>query len=194
MVDFDKLKKLRKETGISLADCKTALEKADGDLEKAKLILKELGKDVIKEKSQKVTKEGIIESYIHPNKKVGVLLELKCQSDFVARSEDFHKLAHEICLQIAAMNPLFVKKEDISDEFLDGERKLYIEEFKDSGKSEKLIEEIVNNKLEKYKEEVSLLSQKWIKDEDKTINDLINEHIRVFGENIEVKRFVRYEI
>lgn len=194
MVDLKKLKQLRKETGISITECKKALEEAGGDIDKAKIILRKKGKEFAQKKSKRETGEGIIHSYVHSNKKVGVLLDLRCESDFVARSKEFQNLAHEICLQIAAMNPLFLKEEDIPEEFLDGERKIYKEQLKDSGKPEKLIEEIVENKLSKYKKEISLLSQKWIKDEDRTIEDLISEYIRLLGENIKIEKFVRYEI
>lgn len=139
-------------------------------------------------------KEGLIESYTHFSGKVGVLLEIRCQSDFAAKSPEFKKLAHEICLQIAAMNPLFLKKEDIPEEFLDGERKIYREQLSNSGKPKKIIEEIVEGKIKKYKEEISLLSQSWIRDEQKTIKELIDEYTQKLGENIVVKRFARYEI
>lgn len=143
---------------------------------------------------EKDLKNGIIESYIHPNKKIGALVEIRCETDFVAKTEEFKKLAHELCLQIAAMNPLFLIHEDIPEEFLAGERKIYQEQFRGSGKSEKIINEIVDGKLKKYKEEISLLSQSYIKDEIKTIKDLVDEYIAKLGENIVIKRFVRYQI
>jgi len=138
--------------------------------------------------------QGVIEAYIHSNKKIGVLVDLRCETDFVARTEEFKKLAHELCLQIAAMKPLFLKEEDIPEEFLAGERKIYQEQFQRSGKPKKIITEIIEGKLKKYKEEISLLSQSWIKDETKTVKDLLDEYIAKLGENIVVKRFVRYEI
>ncbi|MBZ9571902.1 elongation factor Ts [Patescibacteria group bacterium] len=194
MVNIDRIRQLRKETGVSIQECKRALEETKGDLEKAKGILKKWGQDFAGKKAERETKEGIIESYIHPNKKIGVIVELHCESDFVARSENFQKLAHELCLQIAAMKPLFLKEEDIPDEFLAGERKIYQEQFKDSGKSQKIINQIIEGKLKKYKEEISLTSQPWIRDETKQIENLINEYIAHLGENIIIKRFVRYEI
>ena len=194
MVSIEQIKKLREETGISISECKKALEASKGNLEKAKVILKEWGKEFSKKKIERETKQGIVEGYIHPGKKIGVMVELNCESDFVARSEDFQKLAHEICLQAAAMNPLFSKKEDIPDDFLFGERKIWEEQLKDSGKSEKIIDEIISGKLEKFKEEISLLSQLWIKDETKTVKDLIDEYISRLGENIVVGRFIRFEI
>ncbi|MCJ7786890.1 elongation factor Ts, partial [Patescibacteria group bacterium] len=142
MVLIEQIKKLREETGISISECKKALEASKGNLEKAKVILKEWGKEFSKKKIERETKQGIVEGYIHPGKKIGVMVELNCESDFVARSEDFQKLAHENCLQAAAMNPLFSKKEDIPDDFLFGERKIWEEQLKDSVKSKKIIDEI----------------------------------------------------
>jgi len=162
--------------------------------EKAKELLRKWGRELAGKKSQREAGEGIIESYIHPNKKVGVLVDLRCESDFVARSADFQKLAHEICLQVAAMNPLFLKEEDIPEVFLDGEKKIYREQLKNSGKPQKIIDQIIEGKLKKYKEQVSLLSQTWIKDEEKTIRDLIDEGIAKLGENIVINKFIRYDI
>ena len=138
--------------------------------------------------------QGVIEAYIHPNKKIGAMVELRSETDFVARTEEFKKLAHELCLQIAAMNPLFLKTEDIPEKFLAGEKKIYQEQFRSSGKPKKIIDQIVEGKLKKYKEEISLISQPWIRDETKTIKDLIDGYIARFGENIIIKRFVRFEI
>ncbi len=194
MQKIDKIKQLRQITGISVIGCKKALEAVDYNLEEAKLILSKQLDKFSQGKAQRKTNEGIIASYIHPNKKIGVLLEILSESDFVAKSKDFQTLAHEICLQIAAMKPLFVKPEDIGQEFLAGEIRIFREQFKDSGKSKKLIDEIIGNKLKKYKEEISLLSQPWIKDETKTIGDLIREYIAKLGENIVVRKFVRFQI
>lgn len=194
MVTIDQVKQLRKETGVSVIDCKKALKEADGDIERAREILREWGKEFASKKIGREVKQGIIEIYLHPNRKVGVMVQLHCETDFVAKSDEFKKLAHELCLQIAAMNPLYLKAEDIPAEFLDGEKKIYKEQFKDSGKPQKIVNQIIEGKLEKYKEEVSLLSQVWVKNDTKTIEDLIKESIAKFGENIVVKKFVRYEI
>ncbi len=147
-MDIEKIKQLRQESGISLAECKKALEESQGDLERAKEILRERGIEISAKKSERETKEGIVSAYIHPNKKVGAMIILGCESDFVAKSDDFQKLAHELCLQIAA-SPF---------------------------------------------EETPLLEQAWIKDDKKTIKDLINEYIAKFGENITLKDFIRYKI
>lgn len=143
---------------------------------------------------KKELKQGVIESYIHSNKKVGVLLDLRCETDFVAKTDEFKTLAHELCLQIAAMGALFIKEEDIPEEFLIGERKIYEEQLIDSGKPKELINKIIDGKIKKYKEEISLLSQSWIKDDSKTIKDLIKNYTEKLGEDISIKRFVRYEI
>jgi len=194
MISIEQLKQLREETGISMLECKKALEEAEGDVEKAKKILREKGKEMVKGKEGRKISHGIIQSYIHPGAKIGVLLELACETDFVAKSDDFKKLAHEICLQIAASHPLFSKVEDIPEEFLDGEKKIYQKQFQDSGKPQKIVDQIIQGKLEKYKKEISLLSQPWVKNEEKTIADLIDECIAKVGEKIEIRKFTRYEI
>ncbi|MDO8264886.1 MAG: translation elongation factor Ts [Candidatus Parcubacteria bacterium] len=191
---IEKIKQLRQETGFSLAECKNAMEEAGGDIEKAKKILNQKETKIAGKRSERATKQGIITSYIHSNKKVGVLLDLRCETDFVARGEEFNNLAHELCLQIAAMKPIYVKAEDIPEEFVDGETKIYKEQFKDSGKPQKIIDQIIEGKLNKYKEEVSLMSQLWIKDDTKTIKDLINQYIAKIGENIVINKFNYYEV
>ena len=148
MITINKVKQLREETGLSIGECQKALKEANGDGVKAKEILRKRGQDFAKKRIEKEAGQGIIESYIHPGKKIGTMLELRCESDFVAKSEDFQKLAHELCLQIAAISP----------------------------------------------EEIELLRQPWIKDESKNIKELIEEHIAKFGENIILKRFIRYEL
>jgi len=194
MIDIDLIKQLRKETGISLAECKRALEEARGDLERAKEILRKWGQEVAGKKAEREAKEGIVDSYLHLNKRIGVLLDIRCESDFVAKSPDFQKLAHELCLQIAAMKPLFVKEDDIPKEIIAKEKEIYKEQLKDSGKTHKIIDEILEGKLEKYKKEISLFSQLWIKDEARTVKNLIDEYIAKVGENIVIKKFTRYEI
>ncbi|OGZ71290.1 MAG: elongation factor Ts [Candidatus Staskawiczbacteria bacterium RIFCSPLOWO2_01_FULL_37_25b] len=194
MITIEQIKELRQETGVSVSEVKKALDEAKGDMKKAKELLCMWGKNLAGKKSSRETKQGIIDSYLHPNFKTGVLLDIRCESDFVAKSDGFKNLSHEICLQIAAMKPLFVKEEDIPEEFLDGETKIYKEQIKDSGKPEKIVKQILEGKLSKYKQEVSLLSQAWIKDDSKTIKNLIEDAVSKIGENIEIKRFARYEI
>lgn len=188
------LKQLREETGIAMMDCKKALDDSVGDIKRAREILRERGKESLKDRSDKSAAQGVIETYAHASGKIGVLLHLACESDFVARSDEFRNLAHEICLQIAAARPLFVSATEILPEFLDGEKKIYEKQMADSGKPQKILDQIIEGKLRKYKQEVSLLSQPWIKDTAKTINDLVDESRRKIGERIEVIKFTRYEI
>ena len=194
MISIDQIKQLREETGISPTEIKKALEEAKGDIEKAKELLRIWGKSLADKKTTREVKQGIIDTYIHPNSKTGVLLDIRCESDFVAKSPDFKNLAHEICLQIAAMKPMFTSESDIPEEFLDGETKIYTEQIKDSGKPENIVKQIIKGKLKKYKEGISLLSQPWIKDDSKTIKNLVEDAVAKIGENIEVKKFTRYEI
>jgi len=194
MFNADQLKQLREQTGISMIECKKALEEAEGNVEAAKKILREKGKEMIKGKEIRSALKGMIESYIHPGGKIGVLLELHCETDFVAKSSDFKNLAHEICLHIAASRPLFVKPEDIPEESLDGEKKIYVKQFEGTGKPKKIVEQIIEGKLKKYKEEVSLLSQPWVKNPEQTIKNLIEDCIAKLGEKIEISRFARYEV
>ena len=194
MVTIDQIKQLREETGVSPTEIKKALEEAKGDVDKAKELLRVWGKKVLNKKTSRDVKAGLIETYLHQNAQTGVLLDIRCETDFVAKSPEFKNLAHEVCLQIAAMKPLYVKEEDIPEEFLDGETKIYIEQLKDSGKPENIVKQILEGKLEKYKQEVSLLSQVWIKDDTKTIKNLIEDMVAKVGENIEIKKFARYEI
>jgi elongation factor Ts len=194
MVLIEQIKQLREETGVSPTEIKKALEETNGDIEKAKELLRIRGKAVLNKKSARETKSGLIDTYLHPNAKTGVLLDIRCESDFVAKLPDFKNLAHEICLQIAAMKPLYVKEEDIPEEFLDGETKIYKEQAAGSGKPEKIVAQIIEGKLKKYKDEVCLLSQVWIKDDSKTIKNLIEDTVAKVGEKIEIKKFARYEI
>ena len=194
MSKIDALKKLRQETGISFAECQKALEATGGDPEKARDFLRQRGQKIAELKSARTAAQGIVAAYVHSNKKVGVLLDLRCESDFVARSPEFSQLAHEITLQIAAMNPKYAKADEIPAELIAEEKRLCEEQLADSGKPQNIISQIVEGRLSKYRETVCLLSQQWIKDEGKTMQDFINEHIAIIGENIVVGNFIRYEI
>lgn len=194
MSSIELVKQLREESGVSFSECKKAIDESKGNLEKARELLRIWGKNVAIKKTTREVKVGIVDVYLHPTGKAGVILEIRCESDFVAKSPDFKTLSHEICLQIVAMKPIFLKEEDIPEEFIDGEKKIYSEQIKDSGKPANIVEQILEGKLKKYKESVSLLSQTWIKDDSKTIKNLVEEVIAKVGENIEVKRFTRYEI
>lgn len=194
MVTIEQIKQLREETGLSISEVKKALEQANGNVEKAKEALRILGKTLLGKKSSRETKSGLIEVYAHQNGKTGVILDIRCETDFVAKNPEFKNLAHEICLQIVAMKPLFVKEEDIPEELLETEKKIYKEQIKDSGKPEKLIEQILEGKLKKYKDEICLMSQLWIKDDSKVVKNLIEDAVGKIGENIEIKKFARFEI
>lgn len=193
MADLDLLKQLREETSISLGECKKALEEANGDLGRAKEILKTRGAAVALKKADREAGMGIIETYVHSNKRLGVMIQLACETDFVSRSDDFQSLAHEICLQIASMRPSYVKDDEIPEEDVKKMNELFMEQAEGMGKSKEIMEGIVKGKLEKFKKETCLVSQPWIKDDSKTIKDLINEYIAKVGENILVKKFVIYE-
>jgi elongation factor Ts len=194
MSDLDNVKKLREETGISLMECKKACEEAGGDIEVAKEILRKRGQVMAAKKSERITGEGRVASYIHQNGKIGVLLDVRCESDFVAKSEEFQNLLKEICLQIAAMNPMFVKADDIPADVLEKEKLIFIEQAKNSGKSNDIIEKMVQGKVDNYKKEVSLMLQSWIKDDSKTIDEMVKECIAKTGENITIARFTRYSL
>jgi elongation factor Ts len=194
MSDLDNVKKLREETGISLMECKKACEEAGGDIEVAKEILRKRGQVMAAKKSERITGEGRIASYIHQNGKIGVLLDVRCESDFVAKSEDFQNLLKEICLQIAAMNPMFVKADDIPADVLEKEKLIFIEQAKNSGKPNDIVEKMVQGKVDNYKKEVSLMLQPWIKDDSKTIDEIVKECIAKTGENITIARFTRYSL
>ena len=194
MATIEQIKQLRDETGVSPVEIKKALLEAKDDIKKAKELLRIWGKTVVNKKSEKEAKDGVIDYYLHPNAKTGVLLDIRCETDFVAKSPEFKNLAHEIALQIAALKPLFVSEDQIPAEVLDGEIKIYTQQAEGSGKPANIAQQMIEGKIKKYKESISLLSQPWVKDDSKTIKNLIEEAVFKVGENIEVKRFVRYEI
>jgi len=206
MINIDQLKQLREETSAPVKDCTKALEEAEGDISKAKEILKRLGKILAEKKTEREVKEGIIDSYLHSNKKVGAILEIRCESDFVAKSDDFQNLSHEICLHITAANPLFISEQDIPEEIQEKEKAMYLEQMANSGKDKKIItgkkpdisprvmDQVIEGKWAKYKQEVCLLEQNWIKDDTKKIKDLLAESIAKLGENIVIRSFKRLSI
>lgn len=191
---MDKIKELKEATGAGVADCKLALEEAKGDFEKAVEILRKRGIAKAEKKLSRTAKEGIIESYIHIGNRIGVLVELNCETDFVARNEEFKKLAHEIAMQIAAMAPRWVKREDIPEDVLKKEYEIYFEQSKTEGKPDNVAEKIAKGKIEKFVEENCLYEQTWVRDGKTKIQDLIKLAISKFGENISVRRFSRFEI
>jgi len=188
------IKELREKTGAGIVDCKKALQEANGDMEKAVEILRKKGAAKAAKKADRATAEGLVVSYIHAGGKVGVLLELNCETDFVARTEDFKNLGHEIAMQIAAMSPEYVSKEDVPAEVIEKEKEILKEQALAEGKPEHIVEKIVEGRLNKFYSEKCLLEQPWIKDDSKTIADLVREYITKLGENIKVKRFCRFEV
>jgi elongation factor Ts len=193
-VDAKLVKKLREMTGAGMLDCKKALEETNGNLEEAVELLRKKGIAKAAKKAGRETKEGLIHSYIHAGGRVGVLLELNCETDFVARNELFKELANELALQIAAMKPKWVKREDVPQEIIAKEGEIAREAAIAEGKPEHIAEKIAEGKLNKFFQENCLLEQKYIKDESKTIEELVKEYIAKIGENIQVGRFCRFEI
>lgn len=192
VIDAARVQALRAMTGAGIVDCKNALTETEGDIEKAAEILRKKGIAKAGNKGERVTKEGLIDSYIHGAGKVGVLVEVQCETDFVARTEQFKEFVHEIAMQIAATSPLYVSSEQIPMEVIAKEKEMYHEEFAGSSKPQEIVEKIILGKLEKYYSEVCLLNQAYIKDEDMTIADLLKTTIAKTGENIQVKRFARF--
>jgi elongation factor Ts len=193
-VDAKLVKTLREMTGAGMLECKSALEEANGDLELAVEILRKKGVAKAAKKAGRETKEGLIHAYIHAGGRIGVLLELNCETDFVARNELFKELANEIALQIAAMKPQYVKREDVPREVVEKEGEIAREAAIAEGKPPHIAEKIAEGKLEKFYKEVCLYEQPYIKDDKKTVEELIKEYIAKIGENIQVRRFCRYEL
>jgi elongation factor Ts len=193
-ISAELVKQLRDRTGAGMMECKAALQEANGDLEEANTILRKRGLAHASKKSGRATSEGLIGSYIHMGGKIGVLLELNCESDFVARTEDFQGLLRELSLQVAAANPQYVRREDVPADLLDRERAIYRAQMENSGKPAPVIEKIVEGKLGSFYEQVVLLDQPSIRDPKQTVNQLLQAAIAKLGENIGVARFVRFKV
>ncbi len=190
----DMIKELREKTQAGMMDCKKALVETNGDMDKAVEILRKKGLASADKKMGREVTQGIVGSYIHSNKKIGVLLELLTVTDFVARNQEFEALSKEICMQIAAANPQYVRIEDVPKDVVEKEREIYREQMKDSGKPQNVVEKIVEGKLNKFYSEMCLLEQEYIKDQGVKIKDLIKQKIAAFGENIEIGKFARFQI
>ncbi len=188
------VKELRDRTGAGFLDCKIALEKTGGDMEKAVEELRKMGAAKAEKKMAREANEGLIEAYIHPGAKLGVLVEVNCETDFVANTQEFRTLAHDIALQIAASDPIAVSREDVPQEVIEKEKEIYRAQVEKTGKPPHIIEKIVEGKLEKFFQEKVLLEQPFIKDPSKTVGDLIKEYIARIGENIKVRRFCRFRV
>ncbi|NPA49686.1 MAG: translation elongation factor Ts [Thermodesulfobacteria bacterium] len=193
-ITMDMIKKLREKTAAGMMDCKKALEEAGGDMEKAIDILRQKGLAVAAKRAGKATKEGVVAAYIHATKKLGAMVEVNCETDFVARTEEFQKFAYEVAMHIAATNPICVSREDMPAEVIEREKEIYVAQAKESGKPENVIEKIVEGKLEKFFKESVLLEQPFVKNPDLTIQDLLNELMTKTGERIQIRRFTRYQV
>jgi elongation factor Ts len=187
------VKELREKTGVGIMECKSALAEANGDLDAAVTILRKKGLSAGAKKAGRETKEGLIGAYIH-NGKIGVMVELNCETDFVARNADFQALAKDIAMHIAASDPRFVRREDVTPEVLEQERAIYREQARATGKPENVLDRIVEGRLAKFYAESCLYEQPFVKDPNVTINDHVLAHIQKIGENIKVRRFVRYRV
>jgi len=192
-VTAEMVKELRETTGAGVLDCKKALEATNGDMDQAQQILREKGLARAAKKAGREAKEGLIEAYIHMGK-VGALVELNCETDFVARTPEFKELAHDLAMQVVAASPQYIKPEDIPPEVVENKKRSYRAQLAEQGKPEHVVEKIIAGKLQKFYEQVCILNQPFIKDQDKTIQDVITEKIAVIGENIVLRRFVRLEL
>ena len=188
------VKQLREKTGAGMMDCKSALSEVGGDMEKAIEFLRKKGLATAQKRAGRAMTEGTIQSYIHMNAKLGVLVEVNCETDFVAKNDDFQGFAKNIAMHIAASNPLGIAPEDISQEVIDKEKEIYRAQALDMGKPENVLDKIVDGKLKKFYQDNCLMNQPYVRNPDITIADLLNELIAKIGENISIKRFVRYQI
>ncbi len=193
-IDAKLVKQLREKTGAGMMDCKRALQESKGDLEKAVDFLRKSGAAKAEKKGSRLAKEGLVFSYIHHGGRLGVLLEVGCETDFVAKTEDFVNLAHNIAMQVAATNPISISKEDVPEKIIDREKDIYQEQAKSSGKPDNIIEKMVVGRMNKFYQENCLLEQTFIKDPDKKIKDLITGTIATLGENITINRFTRFAV
>ncbi len=193
-VSAAQVKELRIATGAPILDCKKALENNEGDFDRAVDWLRKQGLSSVAKKVGRDASEGLVDSYIHPGNRVGVIVEINCETDFVAKTDDFRALVHDILLHIAMANPLCIDKDDIPSESLSKEEQLYRQQALKEGKPENIVDKVVAGKLDKYYKQVCLLRQPFVKDEDQSIQDLVNNSIAKFGENIVVHRFTRFEL
>ncbi len=193
-VSASAVKELREKTGAGMLDCKKALDEAEGNIERAAEILREKGLAAAAKKGGRIATEGVVEAYIHAGGRIGVLVEINCETDFVGKTEQFREFARDIAMQIAAASPKFVRREEVSGEELEKEKEILRAQALNEGKPEKIVDRMVEGRINKYYEEYCLMEQSFIKDPDKTIDTLLKEKIAAIGENISIRRFVRYEL
>lgn len=188
------VKELREITGAGMMDCKKALAETNGDIEKAIDLLREKGLAAAAKKAGRIAAEGLVASYIHGGGRIGVLVEVNCETDFVAKTEDFQNLVKDIAMQIAAANPTYLRREEVPEDVLEREKEVLRQQAQNEGKPANIVEKMLEGRLEKFYKENCLLEQAYIKDGDKTITQIINENIAKIGENINIRRFVRYQL
>ncbi len=191
---LDKVKKLRKETLAGILECKKALEESDGNLEEAKKVLRKRGVQIAQRKSGKATNQGIIASYIHHNKKIGVMVEIHCESDFVSKNNELQRFAKDLTMHIAASNPEWIISEDIPTEVIEEKKSILEAQAKKEGKPQRIMEKIVQGRIKKFYNQTCLLNQPFVKDEKSTVKDYLHDIVIKLGENIKIHRFVRYEL
>jgi len=188
------VKELRDKTNAGMMDCKKALTETNGDMEKAIDLLRQKGLAVARKRADRATSQGVVESYIHAGAKLGVLVEVGCETDFVAKTDDFIAFARDVAMHIAASNPVAVTREEVPAELVEREREIYKAQALDSGKPENIVDKIVTGKIDKFMADICLMEQKFVKNPDLSVQDLLNELIAKMGENISIKRFARFQI
>jgi elongation factor Ts len=188
------VKDLRDKTGAGMMDCKKALSENDGDMEKAIDFLRQKGLAVAAKRAGRATSEGVIESYIHAGGKLGVMVELNCETDFVAKTDDFREFARDVAMHVAAANPVSLSRDDVPAEIVERERQIYIQQALDSGKPEAIVEKMVVGKVDRFLSEICLLEQQFVKNPEKSIQDMLTELIGKMGENVSIRRFVRFQV
>lgn len=193
-IDIALIQQLRERTGLGMMDCKKALEETNGDLEKAVELLRKKGAAVAAKRSDKSTSEGLVHAYIHPGAQIGVLIELNCETDFVARTEAVKEFAHGVCMHIAAMKPLYLAPENVDPTFLEKEKEIIKEQLAQSGKTGKILDQIVEGKIKKVYTDICLLEQPFIKNDKTTVREALQELIAKTGENIKIAKFARYQV
>lgn len=193
-ITMELIQQLRERTGVGMMDCKKALQEADGDIEKAVELLRKKGAAIAAKRAGNATSEGLVHAYIHPGSKVGVLIQIDCETDFVARTEDLKNFAQDVSLHIAALKPMYLNSDEVDSKFLEHEKDVFRAQLKDSGKPDKIIDSIVEGKVKKLYSEVCLLNQQFVKNDQLTVAEVLQGLIAKLGENIKIRRFARYEV
>ncbi len=194
VIEASAVKELREKTGAGMMDCKKALEESGGDMEEAQKILRKKGITRVEKRAHRETKEGLVDSYIHPGGKIGVLIEVNCETDFVAKTDEFKQLTRDLAMQVAATDPLSITSEDLDPAVVEREIEIYKVQAKETGKPDNIIDKIISGRLQKFYQEVCLLDQPFIKNTDMNVRDRVTEVASKIGENIIVRRFVRYQL